>query len=155
MSNERERMDTMVMETTELHCFRFVAPEECGGSGDRGYLGPHATSRGPGVYLKGEGHGVSPCAKPQNTARLLQPEEALTLARALDVAARPTAHSNGAFNRGRSADATFPDSAEAFVRRWYEVLARRLDLAIDAAEQRRTSLRELRAALTGQVGGAS
>jgi len=153
MSNsQRDRMDTMVMDVTELHCFRFVAPKECGGSGDQGYIGPHATNKGPGVYLKGEGHGSSPCAKPQNTARLLQPEEALTLARAIDVAARPTAHSGGSFNRGVPDDATFPESTEAFVRRWYEVLSRRLVLAIDAAEERRTSLRELRAALTGQVG---
>lgn len=156
MSNsKRDRMDSMVMGTTDLHCFRFVAPTECGGSGDQGYIGPHATNKGSGVYLRAEGHGGSPCPKPQNAARLLQPEQALALARAIDIAARPTAHSNGSFNRGLSGDETFPESTEAFVRRWYEVLARRLDVAIDAAESRRTSLRELRAALTGEVGDRS
>lgn len=152
-SREQQRMDDMVMAVTEMHCFRFVAPDECKAEHDRCNYRPAAPAQ-PGVYVKAEGHGVSPIARPKNPTRLLTREQALTLAAALDAVAEPQPHMSRMGSRhGRVEHAreTFPHCYAAFISRWYEVLADRIDNAVESADERRNELRELRAALRGQV----
>lgn len=147
MSRDSDRMDDMIMGTGEVHCLVLVAPRECTKS-DRAVYGRETT---PGVYLKQEGKGASPIAKPSNEMLLLSRSDALDIARAIDKVAKPCAHGRGSFNRGASRDEHFPLTYAELIERWYAVLAKRLVLAIDAAEHRRDELRVLRAALTGET----
>lgn len=145
MKTERERMDDMLMEVADLHCFQFVAPRECKPSD--GYSTHYADTTAPGIYLKQEGHGKSPTAEPNNGRVKLTHDQARTLATAIDAVANPSSHGSGSFNRGK--EISYPSSYVEFVDAWYDALGRRLGLAIKSSEERLTSLRTTRAAITG------
>jgi len=145
MRDERERMDDMLMEITEVHCLHFSAPPECKPSD--GYGTHYASKDAPGVYLRQEGHGKSPTAKPNNGLVRLTHDQARSVAIAIDTVAKPTSHGDGFFNRG--GEVKYPGSYAEFVDAWYEALGRRLYRAIKSSEERLTSLRTTRAAITG------
>lgn len=137
---DRERADDLILDETELgHCLRLVVPPELTNVSRSTWAGYSKA----GVWLIQIGKGRSPAAMPISEGRLLSKAEALSVAAALDAVARPRPH----FDR----DEHYPRTYVAFLERWYKLLGERLHLAIDAAETRRTELRELRAALTGDV----
>lgn len=121
---------------------RFVVPPEC--------LPPSSSSGNdkllPGVYFRGLKSGSSPTALPSHAQRRLTKSEALEWAGYIDEFAQSVERAGG------RADDWSPPSYGVLVAMFYEALGRRLDRAIEAASDRRSSLREVRAALTGRVG---
>jgi hypothetical protein len=147
---DRERMDDMLLSAGgDYHNeavigLRFVIPPEVHpeGKGDR--------SRTPGVYLKFSHPSSSPTARLGHEERLLTQEEALTWAGNVDRFAGPARPGDGGGMHRE--DSLYPQSYVEFVAQWYAALGRRMDAAVEAAEERRIQLREVRAALTGRAG---
>lgn len=139
-TRERERANDLILSETELGgVFRLILPHELESAGRSHYTGYNK----PGVWLIAKGKGRSPAAHPIVEGRLLDKQSAIQLAHALDAVCLPRPH----FARNDYSPRTYAD----FLNRWYALLADRLPVAIEAAENRRTELRELRAALTGEV----
>jgi hypothetical protein len=149
LKKDRERMDTMLLEADGSFSdeavigLRFVIPPEAHpeGKGDR--------TRTPGVYLKFSHPSASPTARLRHEERLLTQEEALTWAGNVDRFAGPARPGDGGGMHRE--DSLYPQTYVEFVAGWYAALARRMDWAVDAAEERRTQLREVRAALRGAL----
>ena len=148
MGKDKQRIDDEVMAVGTLHCLRFVVPQECRGDGDKSSTyGPAE----PGVYFTEGGRGYSgPNAYPSNPHRKLTRVQALEVAAMLDRFGKPV-NDVDFFERNLKPGEGRPRTYTQFVERWYSVLAKRIPLAIDAAEERRNRLREVRAALTGET----
>lgn len=137
---DRERVDDLIVSENGLgNVLRLVLPGELEPPGRNHWAGYSK----PGVWLVAAGKGRSPAAHPVVEGRLLMKSEALAIAAVLDGIGHPRSH----FDR----DDAYPKTYVAFLERWYELLGERLPVAIEAVEQRRVELRELRAALTGEV----
>lgn len=126
---------------------RFVVPTACAapkGKGD--------DEKTPGIYLMENMPSSGPAIGPKHAGRLLTREEALEYARAVDWICRPMPYEQKGSMFARDVpDDHYPPTYEALVEAWYECLGRRLKRAIKTAEDRGTKLREVRAALTGEV----
>jgi hypothetical protein len=133
--------------THRLPGLRFVVPTACapnrkGGDDDKT----------PGIYLIENLPSSGPVIGPKHAGRLLTRDEALEYARAVDKVSRPIPYEKkGSMFARHVPDDHYPPTYEALVEVWYECLGRRLKRAIKAAEDRGTKLREVRAALTGEV----
>lgn len=138
-----ERIEDEIIATSTVACLRFIAPPECKGASNRQTT--FVTHDRPGVYL--EGHHVSsrPNVAPSHPPRALTRAQALEVAAMLDRVGRPTGNGSGL------GSGEYPRTYVEFVERWYVALANRLPRAIEKAESRRAELREIRAALTGEV----
>lgn len=149
LDKDRERMDSMLLQAGSSYHdeavigLRFVIPPEAHpeGKGDR--------EKVPGVYLKFSHPASSPTARLRHEERLLTPEEAVEWAMTVDHFARGVRAGDGGMRHDES---LYPQSYREFVEAWYGALARRMDIAVEAAEERRSQLREVRAALTGRMG---
>lgn len=128
---------------------RFVVPTACAPQGKGG-----DDKRTPGVYLIENMPSSGPNVGPKHAGRLLTREEALEFARAFDklVKPMPSERKGQSMFAKNVEDDHYPPTYEALVEAWYECLGRMLGRAIETTENRRTELREVRAALTGQVG---
>lgn len=127
---------------------RFVVPTVCAPQGKGG-----DDERTPGIYLIANMPSSGPNIGPKHAGRLLTREEALEFARAFDRISKPIPYEQKGSMFARDVeDDHFPPTYAALVEAWYECLGRMLGRAIKTTEDRRTELREVRAALTGQVG---
>jgi hypothetical protein len=147
LQRDHGRMDDMLLSAGDGYDeavlgLRFVIPPE---AHPQGKGSPNKT---PGVYLKQSHPNSSPTARLSHDERLLTPGEALEWAATVDHFARATRAGDGGHHRE---DSLYPQSYREFVTMWYEALGRRMDLAVDAVEERRAKLREVRAALTGRA----
>jgi hypothetical protein len=149
LDRDRERMDDMLLKAGSSYHdeavigLRFVIPPEVHpeGKGER--------EKVPGVYLKFSHPNSSPTARLHHEERLLTPEEALEWAATVDRFAHGVRSGDGGM---RHEESLYPQSYREFVGAWYAALAQRMDIAVEAAEERRSQLREVRAALTGRTG---
>ncbi len=137
---EQDRIDRLVLSAGSNYggCvvgLRFVLPPEAHpeGKGDAG-----AT---PGIYFDYQHPSGSPTAQLRYDQWLLTTGEALEWARKVDV-----------MTAGRCRPGTESITTHVeFVEAWYAALGRKLDGAVQAAERRSSTLREVRASITGRV----
>lgn len=137
---EQDRIDRLVLSAGSNYggCvvgLRFVLPPEVHPEGKG------RTDATPGIYFDYQHPSGSP------TAQLRYDEQLLTTGEALTWAARVDLMTSGRCRPGLDSIKTHV----AFVEAWYAALGRKLDAAVQAAEGRSSTLREVRAAITGRV----
>jgi hypothetical protein len=126
---------------------RFVVPSACAPKGKGG-----DDEKTPGIYLIENMPSSGPVLGPKHAGRLLTRDEALEYARAVDKICRPKPYERkGSMFAKDVEDDHYPPTYAVLVEAWYECLGRMLGKAIKVSEDRRTELREVRAALTGEV----
>ncbi len=142
MSTEQERLDNQILRSdgylTPVCGLLFVLPPEIHpeGKGD--------SKRLPGVYRKQRQHSNGPLIDLSYVEKLLSPAEAIKWAAKVD---RFAGFGDREPTGGRD---NSPRTHEQWVRAWYAALARKLDIVIDATEDRRSQLKELRGELASR-----